>query len=70
MSRSQKKHPITTVAKCSNGMKHWKKNCNRHLRRSTEDIPNGSAYRKFSGDVWDSPGDGKVWLDGDKWFRK
>jgi len=49
--------------------KDWKRSCNRALR-SMEDVPNGRAYRKMGGDIWDSPNDGYKELVRDKSARR
>lgn len=42
MSRSYKKHPIVK------DNQNWaQKAANRHIRHSCDDVPNGSAYRKY-----------------------
>lgn len=65
MSRSVKKKPIHSVT-CSgaraNVQKEWKNSCNKKLRRKPpEEISDGAEYRRLSGDIWDSPSDGKTW---------
>ena len=69
MSRSVKKNPISSVTVSggqAGNQKAWKKACNRRLRRLLaveDDISKGNKYRRISGDIWDSPSDGKTWLD-------
>lgn len=61
MSRSRKKVPVHWQCGSSKAMKKWKSACNRKLRNQDE-VPNGSAYKRLSGDMWDSPSDGKFWF--------
>lgn len=52
-------------------MKEWKKQCNRGMRRISEEkeIPNGKYYKKVN-DIWASPSDGKWFRGGPEWRRK
>lgn len=76
MSRSRKKIPkgSITVKGCQAGaMKSWKKECSRILRRQSstdENIPQGNKYKRISGDIWNSPSDGKWYHKDPKALRK
>lgn len=66
MSRSRKKVPIHWVCMPRNGqMKKWKQRMSRRFRRNpmNDEISNGSVYRRVSGDLWDSPSDGRSFCD-------
>ena len=54
-------------------MKRWKTECNRKFRRSYGEFDqDGTKYKRLSGDMWDSPSDGKGnwWDDDPKGLRK
>lgn len=73
MSRSRKKYPIGTPFNVrSKEQKNWKQECHRTLRRLPidMDIPNGSKYKKYSGEIWNSPFECKLWRDNEKGYRK
>lgn len=62
MSKSVRKTPIFKVCQARNGQqKKWKNSCSRALRRSDEDVGDGAYYRRISGNIWDSPSDGKMY---------
>ena len=73
MSNSYKKTPKHWVcSKRSGEMKSWKTRMNRKFRRqsSLEYGLNNCTYRKFTGDLWDSPSDGKCFIKDKKLMRK
>lgn len=73
MSRSRKKHPIDALAATGQkSQQKWKKQCRHKFRRLPidEDLPNGSKYKIMSGNIWNSPSDGKVWREDEKAYRK
>lgn len=71
MSRSYKKPYVSSTCIGSDpGMqKDWKRERNKVLR-SKVDLPDGMGYKKLSGDIWNSPSDGKRYSDEDKDRRK
>lgn len=64
MSRSRKKKPVIYWACVGRKAQQlWKKQCRRTLRRipTETELPNGGKYKIISGNIWDSPSDGKQW---------
>lgn len=68
MSRSTKK-PFIGICS-SNGMKEWKKQCNKKLRKNNLDDDISKTWKKIN-DNWNSPKDGNnVYRDNIKYRRK
>lgn len=74
MSRSHKKnsyHKNCRGKLALQAQQEWKRSCNKKLRSlDDEDIGNFSFAKKLSGDIWESPSDGKGYRNDIKGMRK